>query len=211
MVVRRCRGEVRQREKARQCDAVTMSERRARKWRDAGWITPGEYLVIVGDASMPGLGMCVQHTIRALEQRNPGAAKRIYRDTLLGWTRNSQPGRTVIDAMRRTGALKWKVKHVEPYGPRRCVATAKRTGRQCRRWAEHHLGSKTCRMHGGRGAKFSGLRKGDPILIRQAALRGEKQHQRELKRAARFCSSSARYVAAERRFPPGAPAAAVVI
>jgi hypothetical protein len=156
-----------------------MSERRARKWRDAGWITPGEYLVIVGDASTPALGMCQQHTIRALEARKPGAAKRIYRDTLLGWPRNSQPGRTVIDAMRRTGGLKWKVKHVEPYGPRRCVATAKRTGRQCRRWAEHHLGSKTCRMHGGRGAKFCGLKKGDAILIRQARIRAAKQEKRD--------------------------------
>jgi hypothetical protein len=143
-------------------------------------------MVVLGDPAMPGLGMCREHTIRALEDRKRGAARRIYHDTLKGWVRNTKPANAVTAAMRRTGALKWKVKHVEPYGWRRCVAKAKSTGKQCRRWAEHHLGRKTCKFHGGRGkGPWNSWKRGDPRLVPIARKRAVKEEAREKAKFAR--------------------------
>jgi hypothetical protein len=69
----RCRGEVRRRRKGRQCTCRVMSERGARRWLEGGKISSGENLTMVGDVSRPGLGLCPEHAIRALEERKtPG-------------------------------------------------------------------------------------------------------------------------------------------
>jgi hypothetical protein len=111
----RCRGEVRRRGKGKQCTCRVMSERGARRWLEAGKISSGEYLIMVGDASRPGFGLCPKHAIRALEKRKPGAGGRIY-NSRMSWKRNIVKAHTVLRAMSRAG-LFHRVKHVEPRAP----------------------------------------------------------------------------------------------
>jgi hypothetical protein len=154
---------------------------RAREWRELGWISVAEHLLIIGDAVVRPLGKCREHVIEHLEALRPGAARRLRRDTLKGWERNVGPMRRVDDAMQRAGLKAGRLKYVAPHGPRRCRAKAKSTGKQCGRWAERNL--VTCYLHGARGGQFGGMKRGDPRIAaskRRTALKEAAREARKL-------------------------------
>jgi hypothetical protein len=160
-------------------------------------------LVIIGDAATPGLGLCHQHAIVRLEQRKPGAEKRIRRGTMRGWVRNTGPMRAVWGAMMRAGLIRNKPIGLA-HGPRRCKARAKSTGVRCKRWAAKN--SVVCRVHGAKGkGPWNSAKRGDPILARQARIRAEKQHRRDQARLERQRRWAAGMLPMSARFPEQKP------
>jgi hypothetical protein len=156
-----CCGQVVRRNHGRPCRSRVLTAKVAGRWREKGWITPGEHLLIIGTATNRPLGRCRFHVIAHLEMLRPGAAKRIYRDTLKGWKRRTGPAHEQLAKMLRAGVYRPGGHYVRT-PDKQCTARSKRTGKRCR---QHRAdGTPVCRYHGSRGAPFGGMKRGDPRI-----------------------------------------------
>jgi hypothetical protein len=166
---------------ARPCHCSAVSAKKARKWFKAGFINAGELLLITGDPVQEPLQLCFHHLVAKLEQRAPGAARRIYRDAYKHWTRSTSAMVRTTAAMRRLGLIK-RSPFPRAYGPKRCRAKSKRSRLRCKKWALK--GSGVCHMHGSARPETRGhAARGRSAQI--ASDRARRQHDRERKKAAR--------------------------